>query len=190
MKIMAKSEVIANDAIQQVKLVKIVSSASSLIPCWCPCILLHCGPEQPSIQTVVLHWATRLFIFSFVRSLIHFTHSLARGTVNVQMAIFLCFLFHSGPMDHGVLMTIFFLSLQCKDEVTIHYCLGHHPFIVQVFHYWQSKRNLYIIMEFVPHGELFALWQKLPHFPEVTTQLYAHRTKEEITRRVEHGDLR
>ena len=57
--------------------------------------------------------------------------------------------------------------IQCKDEVTIHYCLGHHPFIVQVLHYRQSKRNLYIIMEFVPFGELFALWQKLPHFPDV-----------------------
>ena len=85
---------------------------------------------------------------------------------------------------------------QCKDEVTIQYCLGHHPFIVQVsldylrpdyqagklrcvknqyfisllqvYHYWQSKRNLYIVMEFVSHGELFSLWQRLPVFPEVS----------------------
>ena len=38
---------------------------------------------------------------------------------------------------------------------------------LQVYHYWQSKRNLYIVMEFVSHGELFSLWQRLPVFPEV-----------------------
>ena len=49
-------------------------------------------------------------------------------------------------------------------------CAKNQYFIslLQVYHYWQSKRNLYIVMEFVSHGELFSLWQRLPVFPEVS----------------------
>ena len=57
----------------------------------------HCGPEQPKIQTEVLG---HLLVYSIVRSnrslvrsLAHFAHSLTRGTVNYQTAIYSLFSF-------------------------------------------------------------------------------------------------
>ena len=64
---------------------------------------IHCGPEYPKIQTEVLgHSLVRSLVRShrsFVRSLAHFAHSLARGTVIDSMAIYSVFfsiLAHSG----------------------------------------------------------------------------------------------
>ncbi|XP_014677648.1 PREDICTED: serine/threonine-protein kinase S6KL-like [Priapulus caudatus] len=61
---------------------------------------------------------------------------------------------------------------QCKDEVTIQWMLGHHPFIVQIFHYWQSRNSLYIVFEYMSHGEMFELWKREGRFSEEVTRVY------------------
>lgn len=55
---------------------------------------------------------------------------------------------------------------QCKDEATIQSMLGHHPFIVKVLEFWQSRSHLYIVLTFVPYGDMFTLWSYHGHFPE------------------------
>lgn len=62
---------------------------------------------------------------------------------------------------------------QVKDEVTIAINCVDNPLIVKTWHYWQSKRFLYIITDFVENGELLSLWLKVHHFPERLTVIYA-----------------
>ena len=50
---------------------------------------------------------------------------------------------------------------QVKDEVTIAISCVDNPLIVKTWHYWQSKRFLYIITDFVENGELLSLWLKV-----------------------------
>ena len=62
---------------------------------------------------------------------------------------------------------------QVKDEVTIATSCVDNPLIVKTWHYWQSKRFLYIITDYVENGELLSLWLKVHHFPERLAVLYA-----------------
>ena len=50
---------------------------------------------------------------------------------------------------------------QVKDEVTIATSCVDNPLIVKTWFYWQSKRFLYIITDFVENGELLSLWLKV-----------------------------
>jgi uncharacterized serine/threonine-protein kinase SgK494 len=61
---------------------------------------------------------------------------------------------------------------QVKDEVTIAVSCVDNPLIVKTWHYWQSKRFLYIITDYVENGELLSLWLKVHHFPERLAVLY------------------
>ncbi len=61
---------------------------------------------------------------------------------------------------------------QVKDEVTIAISCVDNPLIVKTWHYWQSKRFLYIITDYVENGELLSLWLKVHHFPERLAVLY------------------
>lgn len=61
---------------------------------------------------------------------------------------------------------------QCKDEVTIQSLLGHHPFIVQCQYHWQNRKELFIVTEYVTHGELLSLWKKYGRFSEELVRLY------------------
>jgi hypothetical protein len=62
---------------------------------------------------------------------------------------------------------------QVKDEVTIAISCVDNPLIVKTWFFWQSKRFLYIITDFVENGELLSLWLKVHHFPERLVALYA-----------------
>jgi uncharacterized serine/threonine-protein kinase SgK494 len=62
---------------------------------------------------------------------------------------------------------------QVKDEVTIATSCVDNPLIVKTWYYWQSKRFLYIITDYVENGELLSLWLKVHHFPERLVALYA-----------------
>lgn len=62
---------------------------------------------------------------------------------------------------------------QVKDEVTIAISCVDNPLIVKTWHYWQSKRFLYIITDYVENGELLSLWLKVHHFPERLAVIYA-----------------
>ncbi|GAB1602121.1 ribosomal protein S6 kinase-related protein-like [Argonauta hians] len=55
---------------------------------------------------------------------------------------------------------------QCKDEACIQSMLGHHPFIVKVLEFWQSRTFLYIVLTYVPYGDMFTLWSYHGYFPE------------------------
>lgn len=48
---------------------------------------------------------------------------------------------------------------QVKDEVKIQQLVGHHSFIVNCPFFWQSKKKLYIVSEYVSGGELLKLVQ-------------------------------
>ncbi|XP_034473951.1 serine/threonine-protein kinase S6KL isoform X3 [Drosophila innubila] len=50
---------------------------------------------------------------------------------------------------------------QIKDEVDIQKLCSHHPFIVKQIDTWQNRRNLHILSEYVPNGELLS---KIVHF--------------------------
>lgn len=52
---------------------------------------------------------------------------------------------------------------QVKDEVTIATACVDNPLIVKTWFYWQSKRFLYIITDYVENGELLSLWLKVYH---------------------------
>jgi uncharacterized serine/threonine-protein kinase SgK494 len=62
---------------------------------------------------------------------------------------------------------------QVKDEVTIAQSCHNNPLIVKTWHYWQSKRFLYIITDYVENGELLSLWLKVNRLPERLVIIYA-----------------
>ena len=53
---------------------------------------------------------------------------------------------------------------QVKDEVTIATNCVENPLIVKTWFYWQSKRFLYIITDYVENGELLSLWLKVINY--------------------------
>ncbi|CAF2709670.1 unnamed protein product [Rotaria sp. Silwood2] len=61
---------------------------------------------------------------------------------------------------------------QVKDEVTIAQSCLSHPFIVHTYYYWQSRRYLYIITDYVGNGELLSLWLRIRRFPEIIVKIY------------------
>jgi serine/threonine protein kinase len=62
---------------------------------------------------------------------------------------------------------------QVKDEVTIAVSCVDNPLIVKTWFYWQSKRFLYIITDFIENGELLSLWLRVHHLPERVVATYA-----------------
>ncbi|KAF4527851.1 hypothetical protein B566_EDAN016496 [Ephemera danica] len=61
---------------------------------------------------------------------------------------------------------------QVKLEVTIQSMCGHHPFVVNCLYFWQSRKKIFIVSEYMPGGELLGLWQQYGALPEPLVQLY------------------
>lgn len=61
---------------------------------------------------------------------------------------------------------------QVKDEVGIQTMCGHNPFVVNCPFFWQSRKQLFIVTEFVNGGELFELCQTYGPLPEELVQIY------------------
>ncbi|CAG5130055.1 unnamed protein product, partial [Candidula unifasciata] len=61
---------------------------------------------------------------------------------------------------------------QCKDEATIQSMAGEHLFVVKAHEYWQSSGNLFIVLDYVPYGDMFTLWTFHGAFPEKLVQVY------------------
>ncbi|CAF1344937.1 unnamed protein product [Rotaria magnacalcarata] len=61
---------------------------------------------------------------------------------------------------------------QVKDEVTIAQSCLSHPFVVHTHCYWQSRRYLYIITDYVENGELLSLWLRIRRFPQLIVKIY------------------
>lgn len=56
--------------------------------------------------------------------------------------------------------------------MTIAQACATHPFIVHTHYYWQSRRYLYIITDYVENGELLSLWLRIRRFPEMIVKIY------------------
>lgn len=61
---------------------------------------------------------------------------------------------------------------QAKQEVAIQRMVGHHPFIVNSTHRWQSRKTLYILTDYMSGGELFSLVEKYGCLPEEVVRIY------------------
>ena len=64
------------------------------------------------------------------------------------------------------------ISFCISDEVTIAKSCFSYPFIVHTHYYWQSRRYLYIITDYVENGELLSLWLRIRRFPQIVVQIY------------------
>lgn len=62
--------------------------------------------------------------------------------------------------------------MKILDEVTIAQSCSPHPFIVQTHTFWQSRRYLYILTDFVQNGELLSLWLRIRRFPDAVVKIY------------------
>ncbi|PAA55472.1 hypothetical protein BOX15_Mlig028985g1 [Macrostomum lignano] len=61
---------------------------------------------------------------------------------------------------------------QCKDEVGAQAAVGRSAFVASLLGHWQSRKRLYLLLEFFPNGELFALWKLHGQFSESLSRLY------------------
>lgn len=61
---------------------------------------------------------------------------------------------------------------QVKNEVHIQRACGHHTFIVNCPHHWQSRKRLYIGSDYVEGGELYKLLKTYFILPVILVQLY------------------
>ncbi|KAF8661468.1 hypothetical protein AX16_001305 [Volvariella volvacea WC 439] len=49
----------------------------------------------------------------------------------------------------------------------------HHPFVINLWGTFQDSTNLYMVMDFVPGGELFTLLRRSNRFPDPVAKFYA-----------------
>ncbi|XP_037076774.1 serine/threonine-protein kinase S6KL-like [Pollicipes pollicipes] len=61
---------------------------------------------------------------------------------------------------------------QVKDEVSIQAACGHHPYVVACPERWQTRKQLFVLQELVPGGELRDLWMRHGSLHEQLVQLY------------------
>lgn len=61
---------------------------------------------------------------------------------------------------------------QAKEEVAIQRMVGHHPFIVNSIHRWQSRKTLYILMDYISGGELLSLVEEFGCLSEEVVRIY------------------
>jgi serine/threonine protein kinase len=47
---------------------------------------------------------------------------------------------------------------------------GHHPFLVEFYASFQTKENLFMVMEYLPGGDLFAMLKNVGNFEEDLTR--------------------
>ncbi|XP_034939642.1 LOW QUALITY PROTEIN: serine/threonine-protein kinase S6KL [Chelonus insularis] len=62
--------------------------------------------------------------------------------------------------------------VQAKQEVAIQRAVSHHPFIVGSTNYWQGRKTLYILTEYIPGGELYYLVKEYEKLPEEVVRIY------------------
>ncbi|XP_077995830.1 ribosomal protein S6 kinase-related protein-like [Glandiceps talaboti] len=62
---------------------------------------------------------------------------------------------------------------QCKQEALIQSVLCSHPFLVKAHETWQTRTHLYLVFDYLDHGDLFTLWTIEGHFTEDTVRIYA-----------------
>lgn len=61
---------------------------------------------------------------------------------------------------------------QVKQEIAIQKAVGHHQFIANSPHHWQSRKKLYILTEYISGGELFSLVEEYGCLSEDVVRIY------------------
>ncbi|XP_049939534.1 serine/threonine-protein kinase S6KL [Schistocerca serialis cubense] len=61
---------------------------------------------------------------------------------------------------------------QVKDEVRIQSICGHHPFIVNCPYFWQNRKRLFIVTDYIAGGELLRICQDYGPLPEELVKVY------------------
>lgn len=61
---------------------------------------------------------------------------------------------------------------QVKDEVKIQLMCGHHPFIIKSPQYWQNRKKLFIVSEYIDGGDLYELVRRYGALPEDLVKIY------------------
>ncbi|XP_049861963.1 serine/threonine-protein kinase S6KL [Schistocerca gregaria] len=61
---------------------------------------------------------------------------------------------------------------QVKDEVRIQSVCGHHPFIVNCPYFWQNRKRLFIVTDYIAGGELLRICQDYGPLPEELVRVY------------------
>ncbi|XP_049787214.1 serine/threonine-protein kinase S6KL [Schistocerca cancellata] len=61
---------------------------------------------------------------------------------------------------------------QVKDEVRIQSICGHHPFIVNCPYFWQNRKRLFIVTDYIAGGELLRICQDYGPLPEELVRVY------------------
>lgn len=51
----------------------------------------------------------------------------------------------------------------------------HHPHVVKLFEYFDTKDDIYVIFEYIPNGELFELISKRGQLDEAEARRYFHQ---------------
>ncbi|XP_070573395.1 ribosomal protein S6 kinase-related protein-like [Ptychodera flava] len=62
---------------------------------------------------------------------------------------------------------------QCKQEALIQSVLCSHPFLVKAHSTWQTRTHLYLVFDYLDHGDLFTLWTIEGQFNEESVRVYA-----------------
>ena len=93
-----------------------------------------------------------------------------KSWVNLRLSKIM--LFNKWKVNHRIEILWRFFLLHLLDEVTIAQACVSHPFIVHTHYYWQSRRYLYIITDYVENGELLSLWLRIRRFPEMIVKIY------------------
>ncbi|XP_038105926.1 serine/threonine-protein kinase S6KL [Culex quinquefasciatus] len=52
---------------------------------------------------------------------------------------------------------------QLRDEVDIQTICGHHPFLARCVRFWQNKKKVFLLSDYLSNGELFQKFTKFPH---------------------------
>ncbi|XP_006821121.1 ribosomal protein S6 kinase-related protein-like [Saccoglossus kowalevskii] len=62
---------------------------------------------------------------------------------------------------------------QCKQEALIQSVLCRHPFIITAMYMWQTRTHLFLVTDYLDHGDLFTLWAMEHYFTEDIVRIYA-----------------
>ncbi|PAA65226.1 hypothetical protein BOX15_Mlig009969g1 [Macrostomum lignano] len=61
---------------------------------------------------------------------------------------------------------------QSKDEVGVQLAIGYSTFVAALQCHWQTRKRLYLLLQFLPNGELFADWRRHGRYSEPLARFY------------------
>ncbi|XP_047468845.1 uncharacterized protein LOC125025032 isoform X2 [Penaeus chinensis] len=144
MKVLSKSQVCSLDAVSQVKQEVMIQ---------------HVCSHHPFVTPLVHYWQTRKLL------LVKVFHTLPMCTRWKEIEKY------ETEVRCTEVCSLDAVS-QVKQEVMIQHVCSHHPFVTPLVHYWQTRKLLLVMTEFVGYGELQQLWRSLGRLPENLVKIY------------------